>query len=209
MELLKICLFLFIGWNLALSAEIPRFDIYKENSIPKEELTLFVMSEKLDGVRGIWNGEILQTRKGNKIQAPKFWLINFPPFVLDGELWLTHQRFDEISSIVRDLIPNQTEWQNITYQVFDVRGICEECTLRERLKRLEVYLKDFPNAYIKIIPQIPIQSQEHLESYYQEVLKRGGEGIILRKDSSSKIGYKRKPFTDTECVVQGYTPRKR
>lgn len=123
-------------------------------------------------------------------------------------MWLTHQRFDEISSIVRDLIPNQTEWQNITYQVFDVRGICEECTLRERLKRLEVYLKDFPNAYIRIIPQIPIQSQEHLESYYQEVLKRGGEGIILRKDSSSKIGYKRKPFTDTECVVQGYTQGK-
>lgn len=208
MNLLKIYLLIFIGWNLALCAEIPHFPAYKESLISQEELTAFVMSEKLDGVRGIWNGKALKTRKGTMIQAPKFWLMNFPPFILDGELWSAHNGFEKVSSIVRDSIPNEAEWQSITYQVFDVRGICDECTLRERLERLENHLKDFPNPYIKIIPQIPIKNRQHLESYYQKILNYGGEGVILRKDSLSNVGYKLKPFMDSECVVRGYTQGK-
>lgn len=207
MQLLQIFL-LILAWNLTFGAEIPRFTSYDESLILEEDLTQFVMSEKLDGVRGIWNGKALKTRKGNTIQAPKFWLINFPPFVLDGELWLTYNSFEKISSIVRDSIPNEKEWQSITYQIFDVRGICDECTLSERLKRLENYLKNSPNAFVRIIPQIPIQNRKHLMSYYQEILNKGGEGVILRKDSFPKIGYKLKPFTDAECVVRGYTKGK-
>ncbi|WP_275050954.1 DNA ligase [Helicobacter sp. MIT 05-5294] len=208
MKHFRILVILLFLWNLPIFAEIPTFSLYQENCIPPQEFPQFVMSEKFDGVRGIWNGKILQTRKGNKIQAPNFWLTNFPPFVLDGELWLTHHSFEKTSSIVRDSIPNEEEWENLTYQVFDVRGVCDSCTLTERLKYLEEYLKDFPNAHIKIIPQIPIQSHEHLESYYQEVLKKGGEGIILRKNSNLQIGYKLKPFTDAECVVRDYTQGK-
>ncbi|RDU63082.1 DNA ligase [Helicobacter ganmani] len=206
--MLKISLFILIGWNLTLYAEIPHFKPYAQNLISKGELTQFVMSEKLDGVRGIWNGKNLKTRKDNLIQVPKFWLVNFPPFVLDGELWLTYNHFEKISSIVRDSVSDESKWQEMTYQVFDVRGVCEKCSLSERLNYLENYLKDFPNPYIKIIPQIPIKNHQHLESYYQEILSKGGEGVILRRNSFSDIGYKLKPFADAECIVRGYTQGK-
>ncbi|WP_236096398.1 DNA ligase [Helicobacter sp. MIT 11-5569] len=208
MRLFKLFLLLFLGWNLQIYAEIPSFSFYEEHCISPQELPQFVMSEKFDGVRGIWDGKSLKTRKGNSIQAPKFWLDNFPPFALDGELWFGYKSFEKTSSIVRDSIPNEKEWQNIIYFVFDVQGICEKCTLTMRLKELENYLNKSPNAFIKIIPQIPIQNREHLESYYQEILKKGGEGVVLRKNSHSQIGYKLKPFTDAECIVQGYTQGK-
>ena len=163
------------------------------------------MSEKFDGVRGIWNGKSLQTRKENVIVAPKFWIQNSPPFILDGELWLRHNAFEETLSIVSSAIPKEEQWRQITFQIFDVRGVCEDCTLQERLQLLRKYLERNPNPFIQIIPQIPIQNRAHLEEFYQGVLKQGGEGVILRNNAIPELGYKLKPFVDSECVVVDYT----
>lgn len=164
------------------------------------------MSEKLDGVRGIWDGKSLKTRNGNLIKAPKFWLENFPPFTLDGELWFKHDAFAETLSMIKNTIPKQ--WEQITLKVFDVRGVCEDCTLQQRLNILQEYLDVNPSKFIKIIPQIPIKNQAHLEKFYQSVLKKGGEGVIIRNNVSPNIGYKLKPFIDAECIVRGYTQGK-
>ena len=45
------------------------------------------MSEKYDGIRVIWNGSQLLTRKGLVMNIPDFFLSKLPPFPLDGELW--------------------------------------------------------------------------------------------------------------------------
>ena len=50
---------------------------------------------------------------------------NFPPFSLDGELWLSYNRFEETSSIIRNSKSTLKEWEQITYYVFDVPNICE------------------------------------------------------------------------------------
>ena len=59
----------------------------------EESLEGWIMSEKLDGIRAYWDGEKLQTRKGKKIYAPKWFLKNFPKFELDGELWNKRDNF--------------------------------------------------------------------------------------------------------------------
>lgn len=61
----------------------------------------WVMSEKLDGIRGFWNGRELLTRSGKKINAPAWFTQNYPPFSIDGELWTKRGDFENISSIVR------------------------------------------------------------------------------------------------------------
>ncbi|MBX7490856.1 DNA ligase [Helicobacter turcicus] len=198
---LKILILFFFIWNLAF-AGIPRFQFYK-TPLDDTELKAFVMSEKLDGVRGIWDGKSLKTRNGNPIKAPKFWLDNFPPFILDGELWLRRDAFAQTLSVIKNTIPKQ--WEQITLQVFDVRGVCKDCTLQTRLNILQEYLENNPSKFIKIIPQIPIENQMHLEKFYQSVLEKGGEGVIIRNNTISNIGYKLKPFMDAECIVQGYT----
>ncbi len=166
------------------------------------------MSEKLDGIRGIWNGKSLLSKNNYPINPPKEWLENFPPFSLDGELWLSYNRFEETSSIIRNSKSTLEEWRQITYYVFDVPNICEKCHLKERLEILEEYLKFHFAPQIKIIPQIPIQNQEHLQSYFQEVLARNGEGLILRDNIKPNIAYKYKAYEDSECEVVGYTQGK-
>ena len=47
----------------------------------------YLMSEKLDGMRALWNGRELVSRQGNVIDAPDFFLAGFPVHMaLDGEL---------------------------------------------------------------------------------------------------------------------------
>ncbi len=44
-------------------------------------------SEKLDGIRALWDGKHLYTRNGNRIYAPKWFTESLPEVHLEGELW--------------------------------------------------------------------------------------------------------------------------
>ena len=135
---------------------------------------------------------------------------------LDGELYLGKNSFDTLSALLRKDDEKNTLWRDVTYNVFDVPNACEEfklnpCSLKNRLSILEKYLEKYPNSYIKIIPHFEIQSQEHLEQFYQKVLKEGGEGLVIRKNNApyekgrTNNALKLKPYEDAECKVVGYT----
>ena len=52
------------------------------------------MSEKLDGMRAVWDGTALYSRAGNPISMPASFAACLPPaFALDGELFLGRGRF--------------------------------------------------------------------------------------------------------------------
>lgn len=46
----------------------------------KQDFNSYLMSEKLDGVRGIWDGKYLKTRQNYKIKTPDFFTKKFPSF---------------------------------------------------------------------------------------------------------------------------------
>ncbi|MFX8199554.1 hypothetical protein ABTL12_20030, partial [Acinetobacter baumannii] len=48
----------------------------------------YLVSEKLDGVRALWDGEALRFRSGRAIAAPAWFLAALPKTALDGELWI-------------------------------------------------------------------------------------------------------------------------
>ena len=54
----------------------------------QSDVSLFLVSEKLDGVRAYWDGKVLRTRNGNTINAPGWFTDGFPDRALDGELWI-------------------------------------------------------------------------------------------------------------------------
>ncbi|NHG51391.1 DNA ligase [Campylobacter jejuni] len=203
----------------AFASDILLLNKISEQEIQKKNFNGYLMSEKLDGVRGIWEAGKFKTRQDNPIHTPSYFTYSFPSFKLDGELWIARAKFDEVSALIRSDSLDSSLWKSVTYNVFDVPNACEEfklapCTLSNRLKVLERYLQQNPNPYIKIIKQIPIKDQEHLKEFYKDIIFNKGEGVVIRKDFApyekgrSKNALKLKPYEDAECKVIAYTEGK-
>lgn len=164
------------------------------------------MSEKLDGVRGYWNGSRLMTRKGTLLNPPPWFIKNFPPFELDGELWSKRGDFEFIQSTVLDKIPGEF-WEKITFNIFEVPH--QEGNFFERLNMAEEWFKKRENRYVRIIPQIMIKDKPALNSFLDEIELKGGEGVIVKDPEMpyhtgrSPHVLKVKKFGDMEGVVIG------
>ncbi|MCI6988920.1 MAG: DNA ligase [Campylobacter sp.] len=169
-----------------------------------ENLSGFVMSEKLDGIRGYWDGKRLMSRNGNDFNPPEFWTVNFPDFAIDGELWSGRGEFEKISSIVSSS-KDKERWNEIKFMIFDVPDA--NGTLKERLGVLKSFLDKNPNEFIKIISQYEVSDKASAYSFLNEALSLGGEGIVLRKNDApyerfrSSNALKLKPTNDSECEV--------
>lgn len=168
-------------------------------------VTGWLMSEKLDGVRAYWNGKQLISRSGKVFASPAWFTKDFPAFELDGELYLARGKFEQTVAIVNKKQPHEG-WKNITYNIFEVphaKGF-----LLDRLALVK------EQKYIKVIPQIVCKNKQHLDSYLKSLLKKGAEGVVVRRaDRAYKTGrlksaLKVKKFLDDECVVTGYTKGK-
>lgn len=203
----------------ALADEVLLLNKFEPKHFKDVNLSTYLMSEKLDGVRGIWDGKDFKSRKNHPIKSPEYFRKNLPPFALDGELYLGKNSFDAISALIRKDDEKNLLWKKVSYNVFDVPEACEKfklypCSLENRLRVLEKYLEKYPNPYIKIIPHFEIKSQKNLEEFYQKVLKEGGEGVVIRKNNApyekgrSYNAFKLKPYEDAECKVVGYTQGK-
>ena len=176
-----------------------------------QDVVGWVMSEKLDGVRGVWDGKQLISRGGNVLHAPQWFIRDFPPFALDGELWTKRANFETITSIVRRKTPDN-RWMRVSYYVFEVPR--QAGGLLERLAVLEDYLEKHPAERIKIIPQTRVESKSQLSGFLAEVSTGGGEGVVVRDpDVPYQTGrlssaLKVKNHQDTECVVRNILPGK-
>jgi DNA ligase-1 len=175
-----------------------------------QDVTGWLMSEKLDGIRAIWDGESLTTRKGNPIAAPDWFIKGLPSFAIDGELWTQRNDFETISSIVRTQTPDK-RWKNISYNIFEVPNYSDKTNgLLARLSVLEQFLNQHPSQFLRIIPQTTIKSPKHLQDELSKVIALGGEGLVVRKPAipyqtgRSSSALKVKQHQDTECTVIGY-----
>lgn len=203
-------LFLFLLVLNFLGAAKPDLLLLKEYG-DDVNVSGWLMSEKLDGVRAYWNGEQLISRGGQVFSAPLWFIKDFPPFEIDGELWNKRGDFDAISGIVRTQKPSN-EWKQLTYNIFEVPN--QKGGLLKRLSILEEYLNKHPNNVIKILQQSPCKDKNHLKTFLKEVEEKGGEGIVVRNPDAPYIAkrttqaLKVKSFQDTECEVRGYNPGK-
>lgn len=165
------------------------------------------MSEKLDGIRAIWNPKIktFMSRNEKPFIAPLEFIKDFPDTMLDGELWGGRGNFRATSGQVRR--KTNQDWSDIIYMVFEIPNGCGFFV--EHL--LELLRLKLP-CNIKIIEQTKCERIEHLLEFLGGVEAKGGEGIMLRHPSSYYEEGKRssnllkvKTFKDDEAIVTGYT----
>lgn len=173
--------------------------------------TGWYMSEKLDGIRAIWDGNNLVSRNGNVFPAPSWFKDRLPKDVkLDGELWLGRKQFDETSSIIRSGSQDKG-WNKISYMTFDIPDI-KAGVVEERWDKLRVLIRKVNNPQVQVLQQIKCENAAQLMKLLDVVITLGAEGLMLRKPKSYYEGkrsstlLKLKRFYDAEAKVIGHEP---
>lgn len=173
-----------------------------------EVVSAYLVSEKLDGIRAIWDGEVLYTRRGNPISAPLWFTENWPHVWLDGELWAGRGGFNDVQKTVLDTYPDHAAWRTITYQVFDAPN--DNDVFEQRYQTYLQLVQKTQQPYLKAVQQHELVSTEALYQYLDSVVEQGGEGVMLHRkdalfhDGRSDALLKLKRFRDAEAKVVGY-----
>lgn len=137
------------------------------------------MSEKLDGIRAYWNGFKLLSRKGNELSVPQHFTEGLPATPLDGELWMGRGLFEKLKALLNSKDKRSKEWGSVAYYIFDLPD--SPVPYEDRLKELQ-QLK--VPSHVHIAESIQCTSMQHLDSYLQSVVDRGGEGLMVREPRS-------------------------
>ena len=125
---------------------------------------------------------------------------------LDGEFWFGRESFQEASKISSRKISSQIDWSGFRYMVFDVP--LDKGTYQERYAKLgtstiitilispnnlfifyytveQIDSEDHP--FIKVAPRTICAGVQHLQEFFQDVIDKGGEGLILRDPTSPYV----------------------
>jgi len=192
-----------------LAAELPGLahaEIYRAGIDP----AAYWVSEKLDGVRAVWDGEQLRFRSGRPISAPEWFTRGFPARALDGELWIGRGQFERLSGVVRKETPDDGDWRQVRYLLFELPGAEGSFSDRVAVMRQIVAAAGLPQ--LQAVEQFRVSDRKALKRKFDEVVKGGGEGLMLhRADAPYRAGrsddlLKLKPWDDAEAVVVAHLP---
>ncbi len=170
----------------------------------------FLVSEKLDGARALWDGRQLRFRSGRSIAAPPWFTRGLPAHALDGELWAGRGRFDVLSGTVRRIQPVEADWRAVRYAVFDLPGA--DGPFVKRAARLRAWAQSAAPAHCDAVEQRRHESRQALDRHLHSVVLAGGEGLMLHRASAqwqpgrSGQVLKLKPLHDAEATVLGHQP---
>jgi DNA ligase 1 len=185
---------------------------YKAGIDPRD----YLVSEKLDGVRALWDGKNLRFRSGGLIAAPAWFVAKLPAMPLDGELWLARGKFDELSGIVRQAQPDDAAWRKLSYQVFELPAAQGKGFGRfdERSQELRQLVQKTNWPQLQWVEQFKVTSAADLQAKLKAVVAQGGEGLMLHRiDAPVTTGrspalLKLKPVSDAEGTVIAHVPGK-
>ena len=167
------------------------------------------VSEKLDGVRALWDGRQLYFRSGRPVHAPDWFVRGLPAGqALDGELWLGRGRFDALSGIVRRQQPVDTEGRRVRFMVFELPGAAGDFSAR--LHALRAVVESSGVGWLGAVEQYRVADRAALQARLAEVLRAGGEGLMLHRADAPYLSgrnpalLKVKPWLDAEATVIGH-----
>ena len=168
----------------------------------------YLVSEKYDGVRGLWDGRTLRFRSGRPVPAPAWFTARLPAEALDGELWLGRGRFEAASGIVRRETPVDAEWQRMHFMVFELPGA--PGPFSARAAQIPAIVREAAFAPLVAVEQTPVADRAELRRRLESTIARGGEGLALHLASApvtsgrSDVLLKLKPSLDAEATVVAY-----
>lgn len=192
----------------AAGPDILLANVYRDGIDPAD----YWVSEKLDGVRGIWDGKILRFRSGNPVPAPAWFTRALPAVPLDGELWIGRRQFDRLSAIVRREEPDDAAWREVRYMIFEMPSAPGDFSARVAAMRQLVADAGVP--WLQAVEQFRVGHRKALATLLKERVREGAEGLMLhRADAAYVTGrsdalLKLKPQLDTEALVVGHVAGK-
>lgn len=216
-----------LAHNYKDRADEVKFPVYSQPKL--DGIRCVIRLEKGEVVARTRNGKIIEAIP-HITNSLKNFLQQNQEVILDGELY-NHDfkdNFNKITSLVRKQKPVKTDsdteksflkkqdkWvqsleqseSNIEYWVYDCPVIAqakETVPFSLRFNTLQNSLR--PNDYVKFVPTIEVEGQNSLNSVYQEYLRDGFEGQMVRRDMGyeqkrSTFLLKRKEFKDAEYKV--------
>lgn len=205
-----LCISLFSTISLAQTSA-PEIQLATIYSTPKD-IQQYWISEKLDGVRGYWDGKNLYTRKGNPLSPPKWFTRHWPKIAMDGELWIKRNSFEQVMSCVRRIISEYECWKQIKFMIFDLP--LHTGTFSERVRQMEIVSQQTYSPYLNVINQFKLATISALYDQLSFIVHAQGEGLMLHhQDARYKIGrsstlMKLKQYQDAEATVIQHMPGK-
>src|ERR1044071_5695756 len=159
---------LFRGLAPAREPSIPPPPLLLANELrPDIDPAKYLVSEKYDGVRAFWDGKFFRFRSGRIVNAPGWFLNQLPAESLDGELWIGRGRFEELSGIVRKETPNEQEWRQIKYMLFELPGAGG--TFAQRANRIREIASSRPGTHLVAVEQFRVPDRAALKRKLDEV----------------------------------------
>ena len=138
----------------------------------------------MDGIRAYWNGKEMWSRNMKRINCPNWFTKDLPEIKLDGELWMGRKKFENLLGLLNSLLnmKEDKKWEEVQYMVFDIPG--SKKTFENRMEQL----KSVPFPYhVKMVEMIQSNGNDHMMEVLQDIMKKGGEGLMLMKPGSSYI----------------------
>ncbi len=172
----------------------------------------YLVSEKYDGVRALWDGRRLQLRGGGAVAAPAWFTERLPGHALDGELWIARGQFERVSGLVRTEAPNDEAWKAVKYMVFELPGA--PGSFAERAAGIEAIVARANWPQLIAVRQFRVADRAELQHRLDAVVRAGGEGLMLHLAGApyatgrSDVLLKLKPLQDAEAQVIAHQPGK-
>ena len=201
--------YLFVAVLCASSVFAASPDLLLAKTYQKNEQAIdvsdYLISEKYDGVRALWNGKQLVSRQGNVYHAPAWFLADFPTQSLDGELWIARGHFEAVISTVRKDQPIDAEWKKIRYMVFELPNATG--SFSERVNKIKSLLSIHKSPYLQLIDQFHLPDHDALIKKLNRLTQQGAEGLMMHladapyQTGRSDVLLKVKRYQDAEATV--------
>ncbi|QBG36930.1 DNA ligase [Litorilituus sediminis] len=173
------------------------------------EIQNYLVSEKLDGMRGYWNGSQLLSRQGNPINAPAWFTKGWPNTAIDGELWIARNTFEQLISCVKQQAANETPasscWSKVKFMMFDLPQ--SRKTFAQRYKQMQAITQEIKSPYLYFVKQYRLATINELETNLKHIINKQGEGLMLHlakakyKSGRNSALIKVKKHQDAEATV--------
>eukprot|EP01114_Cavostelium_apophysatum_P007737 TRINITY_DN1990_c0_g1_i5.p1 TRINITY_DN1990_c0_g1~~TRINITY_DN1990_c0_g1_i5.p1 ORF type:complete len:848 (+),score=203.21 TRINITY_DN1990_c0_g1_i5:93-2636(+) len=186
-------------FNLQAAAAIPKVGTWKN-----EDPTGWWLSEKLDGVRVLYNGSgRFYARKSRQvIKTPHKFFEGLPETQLEGEL-CSARGFEHVAGILARGSTAEEDWKDVTFEIFDTLTHFN-LPFEHRMSYLESISQNLP-ATARIVNFWKCSGSQHLSSAMADTTKNNGEGIVLRRPRSTYLQdncwFIKQEFRDVKAVV--------
>lgn len=197
--------------HVVLAADKPQL-MLANSYRPGIALSDYWASEKLDGVRGYWDGDKLWTRGGELIAVPAWFTAGWPKVAMDGELWAGRGQFAKAVSTVRQQNSDGAAWRAMRFMVFDLPA--QGGPFTERIPALNGLVSQIDQPWVQPVSHFRLAHHQALQSLLIKTVKLGGEGLMLHRGASFYTGQrsddllKVKIYEDSEARVIGHLPGK-